>query len=78
MEIKERILKDIEKFSESIKKTEGLELDDKEREIVELAKMYESDSRSWLGKGDTDTSFSCISYAHGLLDSILKLKGAIE
>ncbi len=41
--------------------------------ILKLSRMYRSDSSSFLDKGDTDTSFSCISYAHGLLDAMREL-----
>ncbi|MDE1856032.1 MAG: DUF357 domain-containing protein [Candidatus Micrarchaeota archaeon] len=77
-EIGQRIQKDIGKFDVSLDKIRGAKLDGKEREVVELAKMYASDAQSWLSKGDTYTSFSSIAYAHGLMDSILKLKGIIE
>ncbi|MCL5419701.1 MAG: DUF357 domain-containing protein [Candidatus Marsarchaeota archaeon] len=43
-------------------------------EIVSLAEMYASDSEAWLRKKDYYTSFCSIAYAHGLLDSILKLR----
>ncbi len=78
MEIEDRIRKDIGKFSESISKTEGIETSDDENKIVELAKMYASDAAAWLDKKDFYTSFSSISYAHGLLDALLKLKHLIE
>ncbi len=78
MDVEERIEKDIEKFSDSVKKFEGFEgkpeisYDDL-RNIFELAKMYASDSKAWLEKKDYYTAFASISYAHGLLDSLLKL-----
>ncbi|MDE1845743.1 MAG: DUF357 domain-containing protein [Candidatus Micrarchaeota archaeon] len=76
--VKERIEIDIEKFNSSVKKISGAQLTEKEREIVELSKMYASDCKSWLEKGDLYTSFCAIAYAHGLMDSILKIKGLIE
>lgn len=36
--------------------------------------MYAQDSEAFLKKGDIYTSFASIAYAHGLLDSILKMK----
>ena len=42
-------------------------------EVVELSAMYASDARSYLQKKDFYTAFSCISYAHGLLDAVIKL-----
>ena len=77
-EIKERIKVDIEKFNLSIKKLDKIKLDPKKSKVVELAKMYASDSKSFLDRGDFYTSFSSIAYAHGLLDSILKQEGLIE
>ena len=74
-EIVERIRKDIRLFNESARTLDGLELDKIEKDIVELAKMYASDSEAWLKKGDHYTSFSSIAYAHGLLDAVLKMKG---
>jgi hypothetical protein len=38
--------------------------------VIELSKMYAKDSKSYLDKKDFYTSFSCISYAHGLLDAL--------
>lgn len=73
-EIEKRIRKDISIFSDNIKKANGITLTPDEKRVVELSKMYASDSESWLRKGDLYTSFSSISYAHGLLDSILKIK----
>ncbi|MDE1761737.1 MAG: DUF357 domain-containing protein [Candidatus Micrarchaeota archaeon] len=78
MDIRERIEIDIGKFDESIKKLGSAQLDKKQREIVELAKMYASDAKAWMKKGDLYTSFSSIAYAHGLMDSILKQNGIIE
>ena len=78
MEIEERIEIDIEKFNASVAKLGSAELEAKQKEIVELSKMYASDSKAWLKKGDLYTSFSSIAYAHGLMDSILKQKGIIE
>ncbi len=76
--LKERIKVDLEKFDVSIAKLSNVELTSTENTIVELSKMYAQDSKSWLEKGDLDTSFSSISYAHGLLDAVLKVKKLIE
>ena len=73
--IEARIAKDIGKFSGSIDDIKGIELDKRMAEIVELSKMYASDAKSYLDKGDYPTSFSCISYAHGLLDAVKMLLG---
>ena len=76
-EIEKRIRKDILLFSESLKKIDDAELGGGEKKVVELSKMYAQDSESWLEKGDLYTSFSSISYAHGLLDAVLKMKRII-
>jgi hypothetical protein len=78
MEIEERILKDIRLFDSSIEKAGKLMLGEEENKVVELAKMYALDSKSWLDKKDYYTSFSSIAYAHGLLDAILKMRNIIE
>jgi hypothetical protein len=67
--VEKRIKKDIDMFYESMAKLNGIE--NKEMlKIIELSKMYTNDAKSYLEKGDLYTSFSCISYAHGLLDAI--------
>jgi hypothetical protein len=65
-------------FSESISSIDMQSLSAEEREVVELAKMYAADSKAWLSKKDYNTSFASISYAHGLLDAIRKLKQLID
>ena len=77
-EIKERIEKDIDKFHQSVRRLEKIQLSEEEKRIVELAKMYNSDAKSWLEKGDFYTSFSSVAYAHGLLDAVLKIRKIIE
>lgn len=76
--LEERIETDLGKFDDSINKVSKVELTDEEEKIVELSKMYAQDSKSWLGRGDLDTSFCSIAYAHGLLDAVLKIKHIIE
>lgn len=39
-----------------------------------MARDYASDAQSYLDKGDLLTAFSCISYAHGLIDALKKLE----
>ncbi len=75
VEPKERVLKDISMFDDSLRLISGTALDDKMSSVVEMAKLYASDAKSYLDKGDILTAFSCISYAHGLMDSILSLVG---
>jgi hypothetical protein len=74
--IRERIEKDIRMFSESMREYNAVQGDAsaKEKEIAKLAEMYASDAKSYLDKGDTYTAFSCISYAHGLLDALKGLR----
>ena len=73
-----RITKDISIFNDNITKVDPAVLTQQEVEIVELAKMYAKDAEAWLAKKDYYTSFSSISYAHGLLDAILKSKELVE
>jgi uncharacterized protein len=72
MELKLRVEKDITKFYDNVARISAVR-GAGEMEIVELSKMYASDAKSYLVKGELDTAFSCISYAHGLLDAVLKL-----
>lgn len=73
MEIDERISKDIDKFGESMAKLKSSNMEEGEKQIVELAEMYAKDAKDWLRKKDFYTAFASISYAHGLLDAIIKL-----
>ncbi|EQD61662.1 protein containing DUF357 [mine drainage metagenome] len=75
--VKGRIQKDIDMFEGSIKEVDDIDAiaEKRVKKVVELSKMYASDSKSYLSKGDLYTSFSCISYAHGLLDAIKGIYG---
>ena len=77
MQIRSRIQKDIEMFEGSIKEASTIEGTAGKRalKVIELSKMYASDSKSYLDQGDLYTSFSCISYAHGLLDAVKDIYG---
>lgn len=68
-DIKKRIEKDIISFYSNLEGMGGPG-DAKAAKLVELAKMYASDAKSYLSKGDLYTSFSCISYAHGIIDAV--------
>ncbi|MEZ0393857.1 MAG: DUF357 domain-containing protein [Desulfurococcaceae archaeon] len=48
-------------------------LDERGRELVELARSYLSDAKYYLEKGDRETSLACIAYAEGLLDALKRL-----
>jgi hypothetical protein len=72
-EISERITNDINAFNENVKKLDEHALGPQEIEIVRLAKDYCDDAKSWLEKKDFYSSFACVSYAHGLLDALLKM-----
>ncbi|MGZ7095319.1 MAG: DUF357 domain-containing protein [Methanobacterium sp.] len=65
-----RINKDIELFTKNIKEIYSIDMDSKEIEIIERSKSYFEDTKYFLEKGDLMTSFGCITYAHGLLDSV--------
>ncbi len=69
---RERIAKDIAQFHESVK---TVKIQPQYARVIELAKMYASDAQSYLDKGDLYTAFSCISYAHGLIDAIKGFEG---
>lgn len=71
MDTKERIVVDIEKLDESLKKIDSIEFTPEEEEIVNRAKSYKEDCKYYLEKGDEISSFGCITYAHGLLDAIM-------
>ncbi len=75
MELEERVKKTIALFHKNVKLADGLRLSEDEKKVIELARMYASDSESWMEKDDYTTAFSGIEYAHGLLDAILKTHG---
>jgi uncharacterized protein len=69
--IRKRIEKDLALFDINIVNVRS---DDKAiSRVIELSQMYAHDSKSYLDKGDFYTSFSCISYAHGLLDAVREI-----
>ncbi len=70
-DIEKRIMKDIDSFYSNLGKVERTSKEG--AKVVEMAKMYASDSKSYLEKKDFYTAFSCISYAHGLLDAAIKM-----
>ena len=72
MNEKTRIKKDIVMFEGNIKKIKQEDINDTQRETIELASQYYEDSKYYLREKDFFTAFGCINYAHGLLDSILK------
>jgi len=72
MDEKTRIEKDILMFEENLPQLDDKKLSGAQKKTVELAKQYYEDSKYYLEKKDYFTSFGCINYAHGLLDSIIK------
>ena len=70
-QMRSRIEKDIDEFYANMKK---LKQGETGRKVVELSEMYAKDSKSYLDKQDYYTSFSCISYAHGLLDAVIAIR----
>jgi len=44
------------------------------KEIIEMVEAYLSDSQHFQDKEDYINAFSCLSYAHGWLDSGARLK----
>lgn len=73
MNIGERIKKDIKLFNQNAERIEKFKFNKQIKEIIELSKMYASDAGSYFEKKDYYTAFSCISYAHGLLDAVIKM-----
>ena len=74
MSVAERIKKDLALFEESVIELDSLALAANEEQVVDQAKRYYEDTKYYLEKGDYVTAFGCINYAHGLLDSIKKLR----
>jgi hypothetical protein len=72
MDEKTRIKKDIVMFEENLLEIKSKELTESQEKTLELATQYYEDSKYYLEKKDYFTSFGCINYAHGLLDSIIK------
>ena len=72
--VKARIEKDISLLYSNIESGRAYQ-DKKVNDMVEMAKRYASDSKSYLSKNDFYTAFSCISYAHGILDCIKGILG---
>ncbi len=68
--MEDRIRKDIELFEKNITKI-------KNKRIKDMATRYYEDAKYYLEQGDLFTSFGCINYAHGLIDSILNRKTKI-
>ncbi|MBK6586647.1 MAG: DUF357 domain-containing protein [Coprothermobacter sp.] len=52
-----------------------LDFSREEKDIIQRAENYKEDSIYYLEKGDYITSFGCINYAHGLIDSLRILHG---
>ncbi|WP_042702105.1 DUF357 domain-containing protein [Methanobrevibacter arboriphilus] len=65
-----KILKDIDKLEVNLKEIEGINFSKKEKEAISRAKDYREDCKYYLEKGDEITSFECISYSHGLIDTL--------
>lgn len=78
MKPKERINKDLKIFEENIVEVENLNLNQKELSVKDMAKRYYEDTKYYLKIDDELTSFACIAYAHGLLDSIRIMYNLID
>ncbi|MDO8871001.1 MAG: DUF357 domain-containing protein [Methanobacteriaceae archaeon] len=70
MDYKERIEIDIEKLAKNLKEIESIKFSEKEKEVVERAKNYGDDTTYYAKKEDYMTAFGCITYSHGLIDSL--------
>jgi len=76
MDEEKRVKDDIVEFDEHYNSRINT-ANEKERVIFNLAKKYRDDSEHYMEKGDLFSAFGCITYAHGLLDGILALKGEL-
>ncbi|MCD6085354.1 MAG: cytidylyltransferase family protein [Desulfurococcales archaeon] len=77
-EIAFRIKKYIDMVEKAVTESlEGFNGSGKEKEVLELAKLYLSDSKHYFNMGDYVTALACISYAEGLLDS-LRILGYVK
>gem|GEM_PF-588033 len=74
----ERIKKDIKLLEKNIKEMLHLDFSKEEKDIIQRAENYKEDSIYYLEKGDYITSFGCINYAHGLIDSLRILQGGLN
>lgn len=74
----ERIRKDIELLEKNLREISHLDFSREEKAIIRRAENYKDDSIYYLEKGDYITSFGCINYAHGLIDSLRILHGIIR
>jgi hypothetical protein len=70
MENKERIAIDIEKLNKNLNELKNLNLNEKEKEVVESAINYREDGKYYLKKKEYFTAIDAIAYAHGLIDSL--------
>lgn len=77
MEYQKKITIDIEKLERNLNEVEKLNVQGKEKEVVDRAIDYMNDSKYYLEKEDMRTSFGCIEYSHGLLDAIKMIHGLI-
>jgi hypothetical protein len=73
MDDKTRVEKDIVMFKENLQQIDDKKLSESQKKTIELAKQYYEDSKYYHEKKDHFTAFGCINYAHGLLDSVIKL-----
>ena len=48
--------------------------DEEAKEIIDMVTNYVSDARHFEGKGDFVNAFAALAYAHGWLDSGVRLK----
>ncbi|RBQ23393.1 hypothetical protein ALNOE001_09720 [Candidatus Methanobinarius endosymbioticus] len=70
LEWTDKILKDLDKLENNLKEIENIDFSKKEKKTISRAKDYREDCKYYLEKGDEITSFKCISYSHGLIDTL--------
>ena len=83
--LEKRVGSDIRQFEESIAQVDGLKkrLSPQVKGNLQRARNYYKDSKYFLGKGDVETAWGTINYAHGILDAVrtqlgLECYGALE
>ena len=78
MKPEERIGKDLKILEENVKQLDDVLLTDEQKLVEDMAERYYEDTKYYLKIGDSLTSFACIAYAHGLLDSLRIMHNLIQ
>jgi len=74
---KEKLKKYFDLTSRALEKVKGSVIKGKEKEakeIIDMVSNYLSDAKHFEGKGEFVDAFAALNYAHGWLDSGVRLK----